>query len=113
MSIKNDVIELKSLDTELKRLRKRIRLLNEHKKRCEKRIIEYLEVNEQPGLKLDGMLVLTKDKKNRKYTNKNHKKLKGQHVLQKYGISDSSSALEELLEAMRGSPEISTTIKIV
>lgn len=111
MSIQQDVIELQNLDVELKRLRKQIRDLKTQKDACEKRILEYLEVNEQPGLKMNGMVIMAQDRRRRKYQKKTEKIERGESVLQKHGIYNSREALDELLEAMRGSPEVKPSLK--
>lgn len=112
MSIQQDVIELQNLDTELKRLRKRMRILRDQKEQCEKRILEYLDVNDQPGVKMNGTIIMAQERRKRKYQKKSDKLTRGQYILQKHGIHNSKEALEEIMEAMRGSPESRTTLKI-
>jgi hypothetical protein len=112
MSIQQDVIELQDLDNEMKRLRKQMRTLKEQKERCEKRILEYLDVNEQPGLKMNGTIIMAQDRRKRKYQRKSDKLARGEYILQKHGLFNSKEALDEVLEAMRGSPESKPTLKI-
>ena len=112
MSIQHDVLEIKNLDIEMKRLRKQLKILKDQKDRCEQRILEYLDVNEQPGLKMDGTIIMAQDRRKRKYENKNNKMVRGETILQKHGIYNSKEALNEILEAMRGSPETIPKLKI-
>lgn len=109
--IRQDVIEFKNLDTEIKRLRKDVKLLKAQKDACEKRILEYLEVNEQPGVKMNGTVIMAQERPKRKYQKKTDKINRGEDVLKKYGIHESKEALNELLEAMRGSPESKPVLK--
>lgn len=110
MSITSDVNELKELDTELKRLRKHMRMLNEQKRKCENRILEYLEVNDQPGVKMDGTVIMAEQKQIRKYQRQNEKLDKGTQLLSKYGIT--ADTLKEVMEAMRGPAEVKACVKI-
>jgi len=103
-TITQDVVELRGLDLELKSMRKRMRLLSQQKNRCEARILEYLEVNEQPGLKFEGITIIAKPKQRRRYENKKNKRSRGEAVLEQMGVADSGSLLDEVMEAMRGSP---------
>jgi len=112
MPIQQDVIELKELDGEMKRLRKRLKTLKDQKDKCEKRILEYLNVNDQPGLKLNGTIVTMEDRRKRKYEKKTDKLARGEYILQKHGIYNSKEALEELMDAMRSSCESEHKIKI-
>ncbi len=111
-SIHRDVTELKELDIELKNLRKRMKDLKTQKQGCEQRIIEYLNVNDQPGLRMNGTVIIAKEKNTRRYQKASDKKERGLSVLEKYGIDNSQEALNEILEAMRGSPEITPSLKI-
>ncbi len=112
MSIQQDVHELRSLDVEMKRLRKHIKLLKDQKDKCEKRILEYLETNQQPGLKHENTVIMAQERKKRRYEKKTSKIIKGESILDKYGIPNTKEILEELLEAMRGSPQTVSTLKI-
>lgn len=112
MSIQTDVIELQQLDIELKNLRKRIRVLSEQKSRCENRILEYLDANDQPGLKMNGTVIMAKPRQVRKYQKKDEKMSRGENVLRKHGVFESREALAELMEAMRGVSVTKPVLKI-
>lgn len=114
MSIQEDIFELQSLETEMKRLRKELQQLRAQKLKCEQRILAFLEKSKQPGVKFNGKTILTTEKSKRKYQRKQDKLEKGMHILKKYGISSTytEQALGELLENMRGTPETVRALKI-
>lgn len=113
MSIRNDVKEMKELVTEMKRLSKTMKILRQQKQQCENRIIEYLRINNQPGLKLDGMTIIAADKTRRKYEGRAHKLERGARLLQQLGISNSKEVIADLLDAMKGDAHSETTLKIL
>jgi predicted transcriptional regulator len=112
MSINADINELKELDTELKRLRKHVRRLSDQKRKCESRILEYLDVNDQPGVKMDGTVIMAEQKQIRKYQRQNDKLSRGMQVLSKYGIT-TSDTLNEVIEAMRGPSEVKACVRMI
>ena len=112
MSIQNDVIELRELDVEIKRVRKALTVLRERKENCESRILAYLDVNEQPGVKMGGMVILAENRRKRKYEKKEDKMARGEAILQRDGIYNSRETLDKILEAMRGEREEKPALKI-
>lgn len=106
MSIQRDTLELQTLDVEIKRLKKQLNELKKRKTECEQKILDFLNQTHQPGIKFNGQVILATEKSKRKYKKKIEKKQCGEYVLRKYGIQNSEDALEELLETMRGTPEI-------
>ena len=112
MSIQNDVLELKSLDMELKRMRKKFKELKQQREDCERRIMEYLDVNEQPGLRMNGTVIMARDRNTRKNITKSDKMARGDLLLQQHGICNSQQVLEDLLEVMRGSPESKPSLRM-
>jgi len=113
MSIIEDVQELKRLQIEIKRQQTQLRDLRTHKKECEKRIMDYLETNDQPGLKFRDMTIIAQNTQRRRRKKKQEKQDAGLMILQKHGIYNSKEALDELLSAMRGSPERETQLRIL
>jgi len=112
MSIQADVIELRELDVEIKRVRKTLTVLRERKEQCEARILTYLDVNEQPGLKMGGMVIMAENRRRRKYEKKADKIARGEEILQRDGIYNSRETLDKILEAMRGTNEEKPSLKI-
>lgn len=113
MSIVEDVLELSNLNDEIKRRQKELRSLRKQKESCETRVLDYLDANEQPGIKFRGMTIIAEERRKRRYRKKQDKISNGEIVLQKYGISNTREALDELLESMRGSPEPNTKLRIL
>lgn len=113
MSIVEDVVELSRLNDEIKRQQKELRVLRKHKEECEKRVLDYLDANEQPGIKFRGMTIIAEERRKRRYRKKKEKIEQGESVLQRYGVSNSREALDELMESMRGSPEPKTKLRIL
>ena len=113
MSIHDDVKNLEQLNIEIKRLRARLRILNNEKKECEERIMIFLDENDQPGVKYNGMTIVSTRKTKRRHIKKKEKIDNGEDILRKYGIRDSKRALEELMEAMRGEQEETNSLRIL
>ena len=112
MSIGDHIRELRELETEIKRLRARVRTLCSQKERCEVFIQGYLKEQNQPGIKMDGMIVLAEEKTRRKPKKKSERISSGVSVLERYGVSHPHEVLEELLESIRGDAELQEGIKI-
>lgn len=114
-AIVRDISQLKEIDIQLKRYRKEIKQLRDAKEQCEKRILEYLDTNDQPGVKYDGITIIAENRRRRKYEKKQNKIERGMEVLTRKGISVSNSqdTLNELLEAMRGEPIEKPSIRFI
>lgn len=112
MTIKEDVMEYESLTTEIQRLRRQVRFLSNKRNECEKRIIEYLDTNEQPGVKMNDTIIMSKQKQRRKHRKKTEKIQQGLNVLRKYGFDGNDDTLYELLDAMRGSPVLEPSLAV-
>lgn len=112
MSIQSDINELQSINIEIKNIQQRLKHIRNQKKKVENRINNFLKEKQQPGVKYKGVAITVQDVKKRSYKKKQHKKDDGCYILNKYGINNSKQVLEELLEAMRGSPEYKPVIKM-
>jgi transposase len=111
-SIQGDINEINQINKEITDLRKRLVILRETKTKIEKRINEFLQEKDQPGVKYKGMAITIEEMKKRTYKNKKTKETDGIDILQKYGIDNSKKVLSEILEAMRGDIETSSIIKV-
>lgn len=109
--IVSDVQELQQIDKELANLRKRIRVLQSRKKLLENQIIQFMDENDQPGLKYKGVALVAEDIKRRKHKSKKTRIQDGMSVLRKYGLHN-ERALQELMEAIRGDVEVSKKLKV-
>lgn len=107
MSITGEINELKSIDQEISRLSNILKELRSKKKIIEKKITEFIEKQEQSGLKYKGKQYNCKVAKvsDRKRTLEN-KKMDGCSVLEKYGIEDKNAQviMKEIMTAMKGTP---------
>ena len=99
--IVNDVEEFKQLDQEIKRRNKELHVLRKRRTACEGRIIQYLEVNEQPGLKYKDVTIVAKPKKHRS-SKKDDKIDRISSFLQQRGVYLKEEDQADLLEAVKG-----------
>lgn len=112
MSIQTDVNELNNLNIEIKRLSKSLHTLRLRKAEVEKRITDFLEAKEQPGVKYQGVAILAQDKTKRIYKSKKIKNEDGIEVLKKYGVTNPDIALNEVINAMKGDEMTTKQLKI-
>lgn len=110
--IAGTVNELKTICSELKRLRSDTQKLNKRKKVLEEKIVHYLETKNELGLKFNGMAILKEEKERRPYKKKSEKIEKGASLLGEYGVDNPKEVLDELMNAMKGSPIQESKIKI-
>ena len=105
MSITGEINELKSINQEISRLSNNIKDLRKKKKNLEKKITEFIDKQEQSGLKYKGQQYKCKITKisDRKRTVENRKS-DGCSVLEKYGIENKNAniIMKEIMEAMKG-----------
>lgn len=113
MSVRDDLIELKKLETEIKRKQSDLKQLRDLKKKCEKRIIDYCETNNQPGVRHGDMTVLVQERKKTKRQSNTQRLEKGAHVLQKYGIHNSKEAVKELFESLKEDAGTEQKLRII
>jgi len=102
MSIKSDVLELESIRAEIKSLAAKRKELRKREKVVEERIIQYLEIKEQPGLKHHGTAIILEQKEARERKKAKERDMDAKLVLERYGISDADRVLAEVLEARKG-----------
>jgi hypothetical protein len=110
--VHSDVREFHELSIELRRLRKQTRDILLQKKQCESRILQYLTQYEHPGIRAGEVVIMAHELTRQKRQGKKHKMVRGQAILEKHGILNSHSVMEELLTSLRGSPEIQQILKI-
>lgn len=112
MSIKADVQELESLQMEIKSLQSRIKILKQKEKEVDKRIQDYIESKQVPGIRTKNGAVLVEEKEVRPPKKAMEREKDATSILQKYGISNPDKVLQELMEARKGSPVIKRKLKI-
>lgn len=113
MSIIEDVQQLRTLNIEIKTREKNLRKLRSQRKEIESRVLEYLEMSGEPGLKFRDMTVIAKQRNKRSYMKKTEKQNVGMSILEKHGIRNSKEALDELLNAMQGSRELESKLQVL
>jgi chromosome segregation ATPase len=112
MSIQGKVTELQSIKGELKSLRERGTKLRTRIKEIEEEIDTYLEVKDQPGLKYKGLAITIDTKEKRKIKKKTDQINDAISVLEKHGVHNPKTVLDEIVEARRGSPTEHRKLKI-
>jgi hypothetical protein len=112
MSIVREVEELQSITNEIKRLNIRMKRLKAEKKRVEDLILEYLDSNDQPGVRHNGTTIVCERRNKRSYKKKSAKLEDAQAILQRYGISQTKEALDDIMEALRGEPLEKRVVKV-
>ena len=115
MSITNSIVKLKKIDSEIKRRAKDLKLLRQEKKKLEKSILDFLNNNNQNGVKYRNEIAIikeTKKKCNRKYQNPKQRHSAATEILKQLGIDNSSEIATNIINAMKGPKEDSEVIKI-
>jgi transposase len=95
------VNELQSVEAEIKNLSKTLKKLRARKKHLESEITEYLKATNKPGIKYKGQAIMLKEVDRRGRRKQSQKEEEIRSVLEQYGVK-SNSAVEEVLEAMKG-----------
>ncbi len=113
MEILSDVNELQSLNVEYARLKEELKIIQEKRKLCEERILYYLSLNDQPGIKYKDVILLAENKNARKRCDKKNKLQKGSDFLKNLGINNSKEVFEDLMNALKGSPVSKSQLKLM
>lgn len=111
-SITGAVSELNSIVAEQKRLRIQMRKLNLRKKSLEETIVNFLQEKEQPGLKYQGVAIVSEEKEVYKRKKNDEKKEDVKETLRNLGVRDTDKAYEELMKAMKGEADTAVKLKI-
>ena len=110
--IRQDMKELKALDTEIKRINFQVRKLREKKKILEDNIKGYMLKNNIPQLQYENYIVSQQDSVSHVRKGKIQKSEDIERVLSNMGILDTKRAAEEVLKATQGDEKTQTKIKI-
>jgi hypothetical protein len=111
--VQQAITEWRALEMELKRLRKMIQSLRQQKSQKEQLILTYIEQTGHPGIKCQGLTLVAHPRQKRAVQTKVEKRERARRILQERGIADSEEALSELLEAMRGPPQMHSVLKLM
>jgi hypothetical protein len=112
MSIRSDVIELQTLQGEMKSLRARIKILREKEKTVMERISAFLKSRDQPGLKFNGTAVVLEQKEKATPKKQKDKDADTLLVLERLGIRNPEEALKEILTARKGETQPIEKLKV-
>jgi hypothetical protein len=112
MSIKADVNELYLINSEITRLRKRIKELNKIAQIINTRITAYLTEKEQPGVKYKGNEIRLTQKTKRISKKKKEQEDDVLEILMNNGINNAKDVLKQIIEARKGEPVDYTKIEI-
>jgi hypothetical protein len=111
-SIVNYVNELRSINTEIKRLVKETSVLRKRAKVIEQNIVNFLDEKDQPGVKFQDTAIVLETKQKYTYKGKKDKEEDSLRILEEYGISNGKEVLDQLKRAGKGSEIESKKIKI-
>lgn len=112
-SIKKDIVEFQDISIEIKRLLQETKRLRGLKNECEARIIEFLENNDQPGIRHKDLSFVIETKEKRKPRKKREKINNGSEYLSRFGVQNPEQVLDGLFGVMRGSPERAPKLKTI
>lgn len=113
MDIKGNVTELQEIDIEIKRLSQSLKQLRERKKLLEKKIIAFLDSNDQPGVKYNNVALVIEEKNKCVRKKPDQKKQDCIDILKKYGLNKNADELMvELSFAMKGYSKKEKKIKM-
>jgi hypothetical protein len=112
MSILDYVNELKNVNIEIKRLNQQATKLRKRAKEVEQNIIEFLKEKNQPGVKFQDTAIVVENKS--KWVRKGKKDIEEDSlkILEDNGIDDPKYVLEKILMARKGEELEQSKIKI-
>lgn len=107
-----DLKELKNITNEIKRLNIKLKELRLNKSEIEDRIKEYLEEEDQVGVKFENMIIMTQQKTKRSRMGKKEKEASASAVLEGMGIENPQEALKQIMESMKGEEELVSSLQV-
>lgn len=110
--VKGYVEEIKSIDVELKQLRKKTKELNQRKKDLELKIIDYLKEKGQPGVKYNGVAIVLHDKNKTKPKKAKEKREEVLALLESHGLDNAEDITDELFASIKGEQTTYSGLKI-
>lgn len=113
MSLQRDLEELKTLETEIKSIRKKLAEYNKQKSLIEGRVIEFLKSQETQGVRYQNTAIVLEDRCVRAKKRKVEKFKDIKSVLAKHGYPENEAMIGEILEAQRGQTKSDQVLKVV
>ena len=95
--------ELKSISQEVYNLNKKLKEYRLRKKELETKVVDYLETNDKPGLRLDNIVFLATEKNSRARKKRTEVVKDTVEILKRHGVQgDVNEVIEELEETRKG-----------
>lgn len=110
--VKSYVTELKNINDELKALRFNTMKLNRRKKELEDKLVDYLDKNDQNGVKFKGTAVIKEEKDKHIPLKKKEKNQTAISLLQENGVRNPEKVYKELIDKLRGDVVTKKVIKL-
>ena len=111
--IRGTLAELKEIAQEVHNLNKKLKELRERKKELEKSVVDYLEQNDKPGLRLDNIVFLATEKTARARKKKAEVLKDTADVLKKHGVQgDLNEVILELEASRKGTASTVPVLKM-
>lgn len=110
--VKSYVTELKNINDELKSLRIKTIKLNHRKKELEEKLVDYLDKNEQNGVKFKGTAVIKEEKDKHVPLKKKEKNQTAIFLLQQNGVKNPEKVYKELIDKLKGDVVTKKFIKL-
>lgn len=110
--IRASLEELKSIAQELHNINKKTKELRLRKKELENKVLEYLDSNGKPGLKLDNIVFMTSEKRASARKKKSEVVRDSVDVLRKHGLED-NVAQEILLELEQSRKGVASSVPVL
>jgi hypothetical protein len=111
MSIKSNAKELLLLNAEIKKTNNRLKFLRNKKKECENKILEYLKHNDMPGIKINGIVIMSQEKSLKKNKKIVERISASENILQKNGVQNYKQIVKDLFNAMKNE-NTETTVQL-
>lgn len=96
MSVKSDVEELHKINIDIKRTLESLRKLRKAKRDAEKRVTEYLNEKNLPGVKYNGNVILIEKKEKKVSQPKKEKTQALMQLLQASGVQNPKDVMEKM-----------------
>ena len=111
-NIKSVMQNLYDINTELSRHQKQGQELRKRKKELEKQVLDWIQQNDQPGVKYKNMAFVAEKKKTHKKMKKSEKHDKLANTLKNAGVNN-HGLVSSILESMKGEEEEKSVLRIV
>ena len=112
MSLSSYMNQMKSLNTEIKRLSETLRTLRKNKNEIEKKIETLLKNKNLSQVRCNNNIITISDKNKRERKTKEQKTKDTIEILSKYGIRNTQNLVKEILDAQQGEQKLTQKLDI-